>query len=236
MRKIRATLFYFFFYSWTIIFFIVFSPVKFFTRNFVVKLSNVWSFSVNFLCQRILGVKVIVYGKNNIPQDRSILVASNHQSAWETFFFTFLFNDPIFILKEELRFIPIMSWYFKKLGFIFINRKKGLKSLRHIINSIKKLKDGTPKTFIIFPEGTRKKPGMQVGKFARSAADLAIKNNVDLIPVYHDSGLYWKNKKFLKYPGTVQVTIGDPIQGKDSSEMTGNLVEWMNRKASVSTK
>jgi len=40
----------------------------------------------------------------------------------------------------------------------------------------------------------------------------------------------------LKYPGTVQVTIGDPIQGKNSSEMTGNLVEWMNRKASVSTK
>jgi hypothetical protein len=34
----------------------------------------------------------------------------------------------------------------------------------------------------------------------------------------------------------VQVTIGDPIQGKNSFEMTGNLVEWMNRKASVSTK
>ena len=48
--------------------------------------------------------------------------------------------------------------------------------------------------------------------------------------------LYWKNKEFLKYPGTVQVTIGDPIRGKNSSEMTGNLVEWMNRKASMSTK
>ena len=48
-----------------------------------------------------------------------------------------------------------MSWYFKKLGFIFIDRKKGLNSLRHIINSIKKLKDESPKTFIIFPEGTR---------------------------------------------------------------------------------
>ena len=77
---------------------------------------------------------------------------------------------------------------------------------------------------------------MQVGKFARSAADLAIKNNVDLIPIYHDSGLYWKNKKFLKFPGTVKVIIGDPIKGKNSSEMTGNLVEWMNTKAAMSTK
>ena len=119
-------MFYFFFYSWTVIFFIVFSPVKFFTRNFVVKLSNIWSYSVNFLCERVLGVKVTVYGKNNIPQDKSILVASNHQAGWETFFFTFLLNDPLFILKAELRFIPIMSWYFKKLGFIFIDRSKGL--------------------------------------------------------------------------------------------------------------
>ena len=52
-----------------------------------------------------------------------------------------------------------MSWYFKKLGFIFIDRSKGLNSLKHIINSIKKLKDKSPKTFIIFPEGTRLLPG-----------------------------------------------------------------------------
>ena len=159
MRIIRTTFFYVFFFTWTIIFFIVFSPVKFFTRNFVVKLSNIWSSAVNFLCERILGVSTIVYGMNNIPKDRSILVASNHQSAWETFFFTFLFEDPIFILKKELRLIPIMSWYFKKLGFIFIDRRKGLSSLKHIINSIKKLKDKSPKTFIIFPEGTRLLPG-----------------------------------------------------------------------------
>ena len=91
-------------------------------------------------------------------------------------------------------------------------------------------------SIIIFPEGTRKIPGKRVGKFARSAADLAIKNNVDLIPIYHDSGLYWKNKKFIKFPGTVKVIIGTPIQGKNSSEMTKNLVDWMNKKASMSTE
>ena len=83
MRIIRTTFFYVFFPRWGAItvFFIVFSPVKFFTRNFVVKLSNIWSSAVNFLCERILGVSTIVYGMNNIPKDRSILVASNHQSA-----------------------------------------------------------------------------------------------------------------------------------------------------------
>ena len=223
MRKIRTIFFYFFFYSWTVIFFVVFSPVKFFTRNFVVKLSNVWSFSVNMLCQRILGVKVIVYGKNNIPQDRSILVASNHQSAWETFFFTFLFNDPIFILKEELRFIPIMSWYFKKLGFIFINRKKGLNSLRHIINSIKKLKDGSPKTFIIFPEGTRLLPGEKRELLAPGVFAIKKRLNLPVIPVKHNSGEYWHNKKFLKTQGTIRVNIFPELKSLDKEVFLNEL-------------
>ena len=215
MRKIRTILFYFFFYIWTIIFFIVFSPVKFFTRNFAVRLSNVWSSSVNFLCKKILGIRVIVYGKNNIPKDRSVLIASNHQSAWETFFFTFLFDDPIFILKEELKLIPIMSWYFKKLGFIFIDRKKGLNSLRHIINSIKKLKDESPKTFIIFPEGTRLKPDEK--KELLTPGVFAIKKilNLPVFPVTHNSGEYWHNKKFLKTQGTIQVNIFPELKSLD---------------------
>ena len=232
MRKIRTIFFYFFFYCWTVIFFIVFSPVKFFTRNFVVKLSNVWSFSVNFLCQRILGVKVIVYGKNNIPQDRSILVASNHQSAWETFFFTFLFNDPIFILKEELRFIPIMSWYFKKLGFIFINRKKGLKSLRHIINSIKKLKDGTPKTFIIFPEGTRLLPGEKRELLTPGVFAIKKRLNLPVIPVKHNSGEYWHNKKFIKTQGTIRVNIFPELKSLDKEVFFNELKKRFYSKKS----
>ena len=131
--------------------------------------------------------------------------------------------------------MPFFGWALNLLNPIKINRSKKIQSAKRVITKgSEKLRDGY--SILVFPEGTRKKPGMRVGKFARSAADLAIKNNVDLIPVYHDSGLYWKNKEFLKYPGTVQVTIGDPIQGKNSSEMTDNLVQWMNRKAPVSTK
>ncbi len=232
MRKIRTIFFYFFFYIWTVIFFMVFSPVKFFTRNFVVKLSSVWSISVNFLCQTILGVKVIVYGKNNIPKDRSILVASNHQSAWETFFFTFFFNDPIFILKEELRFIPIMSWYFKKLGFIFINRKKGLNSLKHIINSIKKSKDESPKTFIIFPEGTRLLPGEKKELLTPGVFAIKKQLNLPVIPVKHNSGEYWHNKKFLKTQGTIQVNIFPELKSLDKEVFLNELKKRFYSKKS----
>ena len=55
------------------------------------------------------------------------------------FFFTALFKGSVFILKDELKHIPIFSRYFKRLGFIFIKRDKGLNSIRTITKSVDKL-------------------------------------------------------------------------------------------------
>ena len=184
---------------------------------------------LRFLCKIDWKVKGSILGKN------PVVIVSNHQGVWESFYLQTLISPLTTIIKKELIYVPFFGWALNLLDPIKINRSKKIESAKRVIaKGSEKLADGY--SVLIFPEGTRKKPGMQVGKFARSAADLAIKNNVDLIPVYHDSGLYWKNKKFLKFPGTVKVIIGDPIQGKNSSEMTGNLVEWMNIKAAMSTK
>ena len=184
---------------------------------------------LRFLCKIDWKVKGSILGKN------PVVIVSNHQGVWESFYLQTLISPLTTIIKKELIYVPFFGWALNLLDPIKINRSKKIQSAKTVIaKGSEKLADGY--SILIFPEGTRKKPGMQVGKFARSAADLAIKNNVDLIPIYHDSGLYWKNKKFLKFPGTVKVIIGDPIQGKNSSEMTGNLVEWMNIKAAMSTK
>ena len=71
-------------------------------------------------------------------------------------FFFLVFHRSVFVLKKELRDVPLISRYFEKLGFIFIDRDKGYKSIKNIINSVANLKKGI-KTLIIFPEGTRTK-------------------------------------------------------------------------------
>ena len=173
--------------------------------------------------------------KGEISSKKPVVIASNHQGLWESFYLQTLANPLTTIIKKELIFVPFFGWSLSLLNPIKINRTKKIQSAKKVIMlGTKKLHNGF--SILLFPEGTRKIPGKEVGKFARSAADLAIKNNVDLIPIYHDSGLYWKNKKFIKFPGTIKVVIGDPIQGKDSSEMTKNLVDWMNIKASMSTE
>ena len=171
----------------------------------------------------------------DILGQRPVIIASNHQGLWESFYLQTLVNPLTTIIKKELIYIPFFGWALNLLNPIKINRSKKVQSAKKVImTGTQKLRNGF--SILLFPEGTRKIPGKRIGKFARSAADLAIKNNVDLIPIYHDSGLYWKNKKFIKFPGTVKVIIGAPIQGKNSYEMTKNLVDWMNKKASMSTK
>ena len=173
--------------------------------------------------------------EGGILSKKPVVIASNHQGLWESFYLQTLVNPLTTIIKKELIYIPFFGWALSLLNPIKINRSKKIESAKRVmVVGSQKLRDGF--SILLFPEGTRKVPGKKVGKFARSAADLAIKNNVDLIPIYHDSGLYWKNKKFIKFPGTVKVIIGDPIQGKDSSEMTKNLVDWMNKKAPMGTE
>ena len=171
----------------------------------------------------------------DILGQRPVIIASNHQGLWESFYLQTLVNPLTTIIKKELIYIPFFGWALNLLNPIKINRSKKIQSAKKVImTGTQKLRNGF--SILLFPEGTRKIPAKRIGKFARSAADLAIKNNIDLIPIYHDSGLYWKNKKFIKIPGTVKVIIGAPIQGKNSYEMTKNLVDWMNKNASMSTE
>ena len=184
---------------------------------------------LKFLCRIDWEVTGDILGR------RPVIIASNHQGLWESFYLQTLVNPLTTIIKKELIYIPFFGWALNLLNPIKINRSKKVQSAKKVImTGTQKLRNGF--SILLFPEGTRKIPGKRIGKFARSAADLAIKNNVDLIPVYHDSGLYWKNKKFIKIPGTVKVIIGAPIQGKNSYEMTKNLVDWMNKNASMSTE
>ncbi len=203
---LRSLFFYIIVYAWTIVYFIFFSPVKYFRRKTAIKLSVFWTASIIWFSKKILGIDYIVDGKDNIPRDKPFLVASNHQSAWETFFFVALFGDPVFVLKEELKNIPIMSSYFSKLGYIYINREKGFSSLKKVISSISKLVKKDVKAFIIFPQGTRVAPGE---KKELNSGVIAVNKilKIPIVPIKHNSGLYWKNKKFIKHKGSIKVKI-----------------------------
>jgi 1-acyl-sn-glycerol-3-phosphate acyltransferase len=81
---------------------------------------------------------------------------------------------------------------------------------------------------IMFPEGTRIPRG-QAGKYKSGGARLAIEAGVPVIPVAVNSGVCWPRKAFVKYPGTVTVSIGPVIssQGRQSDELMAEVQQWI---------
>ena len=217
MRFLRSFTFYIFFYTGTIFFFLIFSPVWLFTRNFVVTLCTFWTKSVIKLSELILGIKYEIKGGENIPKSGSFVVASNHQSAWETFFLGSLFPGSIFILKYELKKIPIFSQYFKKLGFIFVKREKAFDSLKILLKSVRKLILQNNSIFVIFPEGTRIKPGDRI-KLNSGVFAIHKFSGLPILPIKLNSGKYWINKKFNKKKGTIMIKIFPTINKEDDKE------------------
>jgi len=172
------------------------------------------------------GVRYQVHGIENIP-DIPVVALSNHQSEWETMFL-YRYLDPVSpILKKELLAIPVYGWATRLTKPIAIDRSKRHNAGKSVLRQgTQRLHTG--RSVMIFPEGTRGEAG-NVGKFSRGGAKLAIAAGVAVLPIAHNAGHYWPGRQFLKYPGTIQVHIGSPVEteNRDASEITEEAESWI---------
>ena len=136
------------------------------------------------------------------------------------------FDKVIYVVKKELKFIPIYGWYTWRLGNIFIDRKERVKYIKNLSEKVKSSLNKNYKV-IIFPEGTRSLPQNGLKNFSSSCGVLSVKNNVPVIPICHNSGLFWRNKKFNKESGIVKVKIGPAIYGNNPKNITNEVKGWI---------
>ena len=228
MQILRSLLFNIVLYSTLIpISLLIISLYPFISTSSIQKIASVWIIFILRSLKYICGVNWVVEGEENLPKEPFILV-SNHQSAWESFFLQTLRIPSASIIKKELLFIPFFGWALACTKPIHLRRKNKIRSLKKVLSAgSKKLKNGF--SIIIFPEGTRARPHKGLKKFSNSCGSLSVKNNVPIVPICHNSGLYWKNKHFTKLPGTVIVRIGRPIYGDDPKEVTNRAYNWINQ-------
>ncbi len=185
-----------------------------------------WAHCTMWLLALICNIRYVVIGKENIPTHPSIVLAK-HQSAWETIALQAIFPPQIWVLKRELLWIPILGWAFAALESIAIDRSAGRESLKKMVAQGKdRLSRGL--WVVIFPEGTRVPYG-EKGKYHMGGALLATHTQSTVVPVAHNAGLFWPKNSFLKYPGTITVSIGKPIDTTDmKADALNNAVEtWI---------
>ena len=204
----RSLLFNTLFFVTTTLFVVIGSPFLLMPRSWAMAALRVHSRFELFLLRAIVGTKVEVRGEEKIP-DGSCLVASKHQSAWETFALIPIFRDPALLMKRELFWIPFHGWFSHKFGMIPVDRDKGPSALRRMLREAKKrIEDG--REIIIFPEGTRRAPGAPPD-YKTGIVLLYDALGVPCLPVALNSGLFWRRRSVIRRPGTIIVEILEPI-------------------------
>ena len=173
------------------------------------------------------GLKIQIEGAEKLPQQGAIIM-SKHQSTWETISLRgLLAPHQSWVLKQELLNIPIFGWALRFSKAIPIDRSAGRRAV------IKVVKDGTARLqegrlVVIFPEGTRTAPGERK-KYGMGGAMLAERSGAPVTPVAHNAGVFWRRRGVKKYPGTIQVRVGEPIptQGRKAADIMQDVENWV---------
>lgn len=208
---------------WTIIFTPFLLPLSYQKRYRII---SGWAYFTSWWLEKTCRLTYQVEGAENIPTTAAIIL-SKHQSAWETIVFQKIFPPQVWVLKQELFWIPFFGWALKSLNPIAIRRKNIRQSMQEIIEQGKdRLAKGI--WVVIFPEGTRVAVG-EKKRYGVGGAMLAEKSGYPVVPVAHNAGKFWPRSGFIKYPGTIKVVIGPVIdpQGKDYKEINRLTEEWI---------
>jgi 1-acyl-sn-glycerol-3-phosphate acyltransferase len=189
----------------------------------IIAVAQNWARTSEWLMRVLCGISVEIRGREKIPKGAA-LVASKHQSIWETFALLPLFEDPAYILKRELRWIPFFGWYTWKGRMIPVDRGAGTQALAAMTERVK-IEIAKGRQILIFPEGTRRAPGAEP-RYKFGIAYLYTQSKMPCTPIALNSGLFWPRRSFLRYPGTILVEVLDPIKpGLDKSAFAATLQE-----------
>ncbi len=173
--------------------------------RYLFKVSVTWAKTALWLMRVVVGTRYEITGTEHIPPG-GLMVASKHQSFWETFVLVTLFPDPVFILKRELTWIPFFGWCLTKLRMIPVDRGGRARALAHVTRRARIELGERGRQLLIFPEGTRTAAGAPPA-YKFGVAHLYADLGVPCLPVALNSGLYWPRRKFLRRPGTIRVEI-----------------------------
>jgi 1-acyl-sn-glycerol-3-phosphate acyltransferase len=185
--------------------------------NTVHYIGKFWSLLNIFLS----GTRLTIRGKEKINTNLTHIVMSNHQSLFDVW--ALIGKIPLqirWIVKAEIRKIPIFGYTLERMGHIYVDRKKRAAAYISLETAAEKIKNGT--SVIIFPEGTRSNDGHLL-KFRMGGIILALKSGVPILPVTVNGSRFVLPKNTLALmPGKIEVVVGDMIDASSYDENNKN--------------
>jgi 1-acyl-sn-glycerol-3-phosphate acyltransferase len=208
MIFLRSLLFNLIYYANIVLWMICALPSLFLPRSVLRQIVRTWARGNFFLLRTVAGITCEIRGRENVPPG-GVLVASKHQSVWETFAMFLVFDDPSYILKRELMWLPLFGWLARKAEMIAVDRGARSKAMKQMhIDGAAQLAKG--RQIVIFPEGTRRPPGAEPA-YKYGVVFLYSEFGVPCVPVALASGYFWPRHQIIRRPGNLVMEILPPI-------------------------
>lgn len=204
----KSLIFNILFFLWTAIAVTTGLPALLGHRRHVHDAARRWGKGTNFLLKHIVDIDVEFRGREYL-RGGPHLIASKHQSIWETAMIETLVPDCTIVLKRELTWIPFFGQLLLASEMICINRKSGMKVIDQIVEGARE-QMAKGRSVWIFPEGTRRNPGA-APQYKYGIYALYHNLNLPVIPVALNSGYFWGRRHFIKKPGKIVLEVLPPI-------------------------
>jgi 1-acyl-sn-glycerol-3-phosphate acyltransferase len=154
---------------------------------------------------------VTVEGAQYIDAGRSHVVVANHQSQLDILvIYGWLGIDFRWVMKQELRKVPVLGVCCEKLGHIFIDRSDRASAIAAIEKAKRDIPEGT--SIFFFPEGTRSRDGNML-PFKKGAFRMAVEFQMPILPVSITGTYSMLPPDTLRFrPGSVRMVIHPPVE------------------------
>jgi 1-acyl-sn-glycerol-3-phosphate acyltransferase len=206
MALIRSLLFALIFYPGTALYVFAAFPTALFGAKAMRRHVRWWALFHRQCARFILGITSRIEGE--APRG-AMLVAAKHQSMYETLEVVLMLDAPALVMKRQLADIPFFGRVTLLYGCIPVDREGGAGALRRMMHAAQAaIAEGRP--IVIFPEGTRVRPGEQP-PLQSGFAGLYRALKLPVVSLALDSGRIWPRGSLVKRPGIVTFRFGTPI-------------------------
>jgi 1-acyl-sn-glycerol-3-phosphate acyltransferase len=183
-------------------------PTLLLPRRVLIGVVRAWARSNLLLLRVLAGIRCEVRGRERVPPG-GLLVAAKHQSVWETFALFLILDDPCYVLKRELTYLPLFGWLAMKARMVPVDRGARSAAMK-AMTARAEIEAQSGRQIVIFPEGTRRAPGAEPA-YKFGVAYLYSELDLPCLPMALNSGLFWGRRQFLKRSGTIVIEILEPV-------------------------
>lgn len=173
---------------------------------------------VIWLARVICGLHVEQRGE--IPTG-NVVVASKHQSFFDVILHAYYLNNVNYVMKQELKYVPIIGFYGRRIGTAPVKRGKKSAAVTQMMSGVQK-HDGETQ-LVIYPQGTRVAPGKTM-PYKVGAAVICQRMERTCILAATNVGVFWPKHSLLRKQGTAVIEYLEPVP--ESLELT-DFVNYM---------